>query len=97
MLDERSLALEARDVVLRTILARRHRDKLLRATIEAVEVANPGISPERVKAAIVSLLNRGILELTPEGRLRLAAPMGGVRSRDGVGQEVRERPADLAG
>lgn len=57
ILDERALALEARDVVLRTMQERQHRDQMLRRTIEAVEAENPGMSPERVKAAIVSLLS----------------------------------------
>jgi hypothetical protein len=71
VLDERSLAIEARDVVVRMLGEPEHHDQLLHTILEAVESENPAVPPERVKAAIIALLNRGILELTPKGHLRL--------------------------
>jgi hypothetical protein len=39
--------------------------------VDKIEQQNPGLPRDNVKGAIISLLNRGILELTLEGRLRL--------------------------
>jgi len=71
VLDEQSLAIEARDVVIRTLRQLEHHSERLPGIVAAVEAEHPRVTPERVKAAIVSLLNRGILEWTGDGRVRL--------------------------
>jgi hypothetical protein len=70
VLDERSLAIEAREVVERTVRGQ-HPAAALQVVIDAAQAANPTVTPEHVKAAIVSLLNRGILELTRDGRVKV--------------------------
>jgi hypothetical protein len=68
MLDDAALAAEARDSVRRAI--NRKSDALLSLVAQILR-SNSDLDEDSVKAAIVSLLNQGELELTPQGELQV--------------------------
>lgn len=70
MLDSRSAALADQELVVRALSARNGSDDRIQIVVEALEKEHPTLTPQRVRSALVSLLNRGILELTGDGRIR---------------------------
>jgi hypothetical protein len=69
VLDERSLSIQAQENVVATLRNRSEGEAVINAIMSMVDLDNPALTPERLKAAVVTLLNHGILELTWDGKL----------------------------
>jgi hypothetical protein len=72
VIEERENAIEAKRHVVQVLRGRKNEGRFL-AVVNAIREKNPELDEESVKAAIVSLLNQGVLDLTPDGRLRVLA------------------------